>query len=79
MTPYLPPRLLTEREVLTHCALQERHIPRLLELGDFPEPVSTAIGCVAWRESDISQWIESRPQALPAVDAEFREVADDDA
>jgi prophage regulatory protein len=35
-------------------------IYRLIRLGDFPRPVKLGQRAVAWRESDINDWIDSR-------------------
>lgn len=39
-----------------------RHqLRRLVEAGKFPKPVRISDQRVAWRESDINEWIASRP------------------
>lgn len=35
---------------------------RLVNLGDFPQPVQITTGTVGWKQSDIRRWIEDRPQ-----------------
>jgi prophage regulatory protein len=36
------------------------NIYRLIREGNFPRPVRLGQRAVAWRESDISDWIDSR-------------------
>ena len=36
------------------------NVYRLIREGDFPPPVKIGGRAVAWRESDIVSWIESR-------------------
>jgi prophage regulatory protein len=31
-----------------------------MKRGDFPQPVKLGARIVAWRESDVSAWLESR-------------------
>jgi prophage regulatory protein len=36
--------------------------------GTFPEPLAMGENSVAWLESEIDAWIESRPRAIAATD-----------
>jgi prophage regulatory protein len=38
------------------------HLRRLTKAGKFPAPFQLSVGRIAWREADVDQWIESRPQ-----------------
>ena len=38
-------------------------IYRLMLQGDFPQSVRVGPAAVRWRESDITDWLESRPLA----------------
>lgn len=50
-------------EVLLLCAISRSHMHRLIKTGNFPPPVQTGPRAVAWRESDVRAWLESRPVA----------------
>jgi prophage regulatory protein len=39
------------------------HILRLRKAGKFPKPVRLSENRIAWRLSDLIEWIESRPEA----------------
>ena len=43
-------------------------IYRDIAAGQFPRPVQLGVQSVAWRKSDLDQWIASRPQAARAKD-----------
>ena len=61
--------LLRLPEVLTRTGLSRTGVYRRIASGAFPAPVALGERAVAWRESEISDWIESRPVAAkgPAV------------
>ena len=54
-------RLLRRRQVEAITGLARSSIYRQMELGSFPRPVRVGPTAVRWRESDITQWMESRP------------------
>jgi prophage regulatory protein len=37
------------------------HLYRLIKAGKFPRPVRLSPGRVAFRQTDLREWIESRP------------------
>ena len=37
-------------------------IYRLMQDGQFPRPVKVSCAAVRWRESNITGWLESRPE-----------------
>ena len=55
--------LLRLRAVCARVGLSEPSIYRLMALGVFPRPLKVGLRAVAWRETDISAWIESRAEA----------------
>jgi len=62
-------KLLRIKEVMTRCGVCRSFIYKHAALGDFPQPVKLSPGQrgpVAWRESDIDAWIESRQLAIEA-------------
>ena len=58
--------LIRQRHVEELTGLAKPTINKLRRQGDFPEPVKITKGvsaAVAWRLTDIQQWIASRPPA----------------
>jgi hypothetical protein len=39
----------------------QRHVIRLIKLGQFPKPLQIAANTTAWRESTIRRWLDERP------------------
>lgn len=54
--------LLRRPEVERRCGLSRSALYEWMRRGDFPRPVKLGTRLVAWREADIRDWIESRPQ-----------------
>ena len=52
--------LLRRPEVEARTGLSKSTIYAWIERGDFPQPVKLGTRLVAWRESDITAWLESR-------------------
>jgi prophage regulatory protein len=62
-------RLLRIGDVMNRCGVGRSFIYKHVNLGTFPAPVKLSPGRrgpVAWRESDINAWIESRQLAVEA-------------
>ena len=53
-------RLMPRREVLQISNLTTATLYREIRRGGFPKQVSISLGRIAWRESEILKWIESR-------------------
>lgn len=53
-------RLLRRREVEHLTGYSRSTIYRLMDINEFPRPVRLSARSVAWVESDIQAWIESR-------------------
>ena len=53
-------RLVRMNELSHIVGYKPWSIYRLIRLGDFPRPVKLGQRAVAWRESDINDWIDSR-------------------
>ena len=53
-------RFLSMRVVLDRVGLSKSHLYRKIKLGEFPQPVPLAPGRVAFLESEIEDWMESR-------------------
>ena len=56
-------RLLRRRQVEEITGLGRSSIYRLMQYGQFPRPVKVGSAAVRWRASDITAWLESRPEA----------------
>ena len=55
-------RLLRRRQVEEITGMSRSSIYRLMQDGEFPRPVKVGCAAVRWRESDITGWLESRPE-----------------
>ena len=55
------PRLMRRPEVEEIVGLSVSSIYRLMSEGAFPRPVRLGGRAVAWRATDIADWLESRP------------------
>ena len=55
------PRLLKRPEVEKVVGLSCSSLYRLMSQDDFPRPVRLGGRAVAWRATDIADWLESRP------------------
>jgi len=54
-------RLLKLREVQDATSVKKSTIYHLMSLGEFPKNIKVGSRSVAWRESEIQQWIADRP------------------
>lgn len=54
-------RLLSRPEVEAETRLSRSTIYRQVDAGKFPRPIRVGIRAVAWWESDINHWKNSRP------------------
>jgi prophage regulatory protein len=57
------PRLLGLKTVKDRTSLSEMTIRRMIERSQFPRPVKLSSNRVAWRELDVTTWINSRVEA----------------
>jgi len=57
------PSILRLPQVEALTGLTRSPIYRRIADGDFPAPVLLGKRAVGWRESEIAEWIESRPRA----------------
>jgi prophage regulatory protein len=56
-------RLIFLGEVQRRVPLHRVTLWRLVRSGEFPAPVKVGARRVAWRESEVRAWIESRERA----------------
>ncbi len=68
--PNLPPVLLPRKEVLRRIALGNTSLWIMCKSGHFPQPVilnpHARFPKLAWREAEVSQWINSREKGIGA-------------
>ena len=57
-------RLIRATEVQHKCGFKRTTLWRLVQDGQFPEPVHLTRKAIAWREEEVDQWIKER---LPVV------------
>lgn len=57
------PRLRGLKAVKDRTSLSEMTIRRMVERGEFPRPLKIAPNRIAWRETDLDAWINSRVEA----------------
>jgi len=53
-------KLLRRPEVQARTGLSRSTIYDWMKRGEFPQPVKLGTRLVAWRESDITGWLDSR-------------------
>ena len=56
-------RLLRLSEVKSRCGLSRSSLYRMMRNGAFPEPLKVGVRAVRWRESEIEDWLATRPRA----------------
>ena len=61
--------LLRLPEVRAACALSRTEMYRRLAAGEFPRPIALGRRAVAWRSSEIQDWIASRTTKLAEPEA----------
>lgn len=57
--------ICSTRDVVHITNLSRTTIWRLERAGEFPKRLQLAANRVGWREEEIRNWIDTRPQALP--------------
>ena len=62
-------RLMRLPEVLKLTGLSRSTLYRKIKAGQFPAPVSLGPRSVAWRESEVLDWIANRPVKIPGARA----------
>ena len=62
-------RLLKRREVEARVCLSRATIYERMARKEFPRPLRIGAQAVAWRESEIEDWIATRATAIPGGDA----------
>lgn len=65
MTANPAPALLRLPDVTRRTGLSRATIYRRIAASEFPAPRTLGPRMVAWREADVSAWIEARPEHQP--------------
>ena len=55
--------LLTRREVESRFGISKTTVYRLIQAGQFPEPIRIGERAVRWREVEIAEWLKGRPRS----------------
>lgn len=64
--------ILRMREVLNRIGVSRSTIYVMMGRGDFPPPLRLGSHSIGWRDSDIEEWIASRPVSPRGEDARPR-------
>ncbi|MGF6608797.1 prophage regulatory protein [Paraburkholderia sp. WSM4175] len=59
-----PEKLIRRPAVLNLTGLASATLDRLIASGGFPVPIRTSPATIAWRQSEVSNWIRTRPRAV---------------
>lgn len=60
-------RLIRRREVEIITSLSKSSIYNYIKSGLFTRPIRLGRGCVRWRLSDVSKWMEQLPEGLSII------------
>ncbi|MEQ5160645.1 AlpA family transcriptional regulator [Proteus terrae] len=55
-----PIRLIRLKEVMSMTGLSHSYVYQLIGQGYFPQSISLGARAVAWVQSEVQQWIDSR-------------------
>ena len=58
-------KLITMKTVLEAIPFSRQHIYTLMRRGEFPRSFKLGENRVAWRESDIENWIKAKEIGVP--------------
>lgn len=62
-----PTRLLRRRDVAARVGLSAVTIWRLERAGQFPKAIRISPGAIAWKESDVEDWIAERQRRTERI------------
>ena len=66
-------KLLRRDEVLEILGMSNAWLYGQIRKGKFPQPIQVGARAIAWRQSDVEEWLESRQTGIKTVDAELLE------
>lgn len=56
-------KLITVKDVLKITGYKSRTtLWRRVKAGDFPKPISLSVHATRWKEHEVEEWINSRPE-----------------
>ena len=61
-TKILTTKILTGDEVCQLVRYSRRHLYRLIDAGAFPAPIQLGPKKIVWHESEVLDWLNSRPR-----------------
>jgi prophage regulatory protein len=64
-------RILREPETLRITGLDQRTLDREEAAGRFPRRVQLTPRTVGWRESEVTEWVQTRPRVTRRIRQEF--------
>ena len=64
MTELQDLKLIRKDEVCEIVPVGYNTLLRMVRAGEFPKPVRISPQMVAWREKDVREWLESRPEQV---------------
>ena len=62
-TPEFTMRVLKLKDVLSITGLGKTSLYKLINLSEFPKPISLGLRAVGWLESEIEAWIQDKINA----------------
>lgn len=62
----MPNMILKIHDVTKHCGVSRTWLYAAIQRGEFPAQVELGPRSVGWLESDIQEWISSRPKKQDA-------------
>jgi prophage regulatory protein len=65
-------RIIRKKELCQLLGLSAPTLWRKVKSGDFPAPLQLGVNSIGWLESDISQWIETKKEALGKKQVELQ-------
>ena len=60
-------RLIALPQVIEVVCLSRSQVLALVQRRQFPSPLKVSSRAVRWRESEVREWIESRPRVVEQV------------
>ena len=64
---HTPNAIMRRPEVVRMLGISRGTLYRWMSTGNFPRPIRLGPASIAWRRSDIDEWLASRPQSGATV------------
>jgi prophage regulatory protein len=62
--------LLRMSALTKKLGISRSSVYRLIDAGDFPQPVRLTPTTIAWRLTDVEKWVEERPATKEVTNAD---------